>query len=99
MLVDLLRHRCPAPGDEAGQRMANARRQGNDRRVFEQIEQERPDRLRTVGTAQIEQNDGQPAAHLRILFISAATFSGGVSGTMPWPRLKMNGTPLVTSRM
>ena len=24
---------------------------------------------------------------------SRATFSGGVSGTMPWPRLKMNGTP------
>ena len=30
---------------------------------------------------------------LRTSSTSRATFSGGVCGTMPWPRLKMNGLP------
>src|SRR5579859_1283280 len=99
MVIDLPGHRCPPPGDEGGQQMTDSARQGDDGGILEQIEQERPHRLRAVGTAQIEQDDGQFAAHRRSLSINAATCSGGVSGTMPWPRLKMKGTPLVTSRI
>src|SRR5215471_1735132 len=97
MGIDLLRHGCAAPGNEAAQRQTQGRGQADDVGIAKKIAQEGFDRLRRVRAAQIEEDDGklQP----RILFSNCSTWAMGVSCRMPWPRLKMCGLPEVASSM
>src|ERR1051325_171671 len=60
----------------------------NDVAIGKQVVEKRLDGIERVGPAQIQENDGS-ITHLRTAAISASTFSMGVSGRMPWPRLKM----------
>ncbi len=82
-----------ATGDGARQEWPHEERHAQDRRIGEQVEQERLDRLRPVGTAQVEQDDRDPRP-ARTSSTSSATCSGGVCGTMPWPRLKIARAPV-----
>ena len=58
----------------------------DDGRIVEQVEQERPYRLRAIRSAEVEEDDRDAARHLPEPFtraIRAATCSGGVPGTTP----------------
>ena len=89
LVIDLARHRRAPPRDQPRQRQAHNRRQGDDGRIGKQIAQERLDRLRRIRSAQIEQDDRELHAALRTRATSCSTWAIGVSGRMPWPRLKM----------
>ena len=85
----------------SGRRISDGRRRIAGSR--EQVAQERLDRLERIGTAEIEQDDRDlhdaDGVQLRTISTSWATCSGGVCGTTPWPRLKMNGPWPSLSRM
>ena len=87
MVIDLARHRRAPPRDQPRQRQAHNRGQGDDGGIGKQIAQERLDRFRRIRPAQVEQDDGE--LHPRMRFSNCSTWAMGVSGRMPWPRLKM----------
>ena len=77
-------------------RASSGRTKNGTRRIAgsrEQVEQERPDRLRPVGSAEVEQDDRNLSAGTHQLHQRAPRVRVGVCGTMPWPRLKMTGAP------
>ncbi len=87
----------PCGRDQGRQRHPGRPGQADNGLVGEQVEQERPHRRLIVGSAQVQQDNGDLTAHGCRLFspvtISStrSTWAIGVSGRMPWPRLKMNG--------
>ena len=58
--VDLRGDLRAARRDQPRQQIAQRLRQADDRRIVEQVEQERPHRVRAVRPAEIEQDDGAP---------------------------------------
>src|SRR5215471_13908922 len=82
-------------GDEASQEPTEDVGQADDCGIVEQVREEwahRPERIRP---AEVEQHHrGLHAVAIpRTSSTKAATCSGGVSGTMPCPRLNTNGPP------
>src|SRR5690606_27654442 len=83
-------HRSAAAGNQLCNHPAQRLRQTDDGRVAEQIEQERLDGRRIVRPSEIkEDNSRLHGVRARICSTSWLTWSGGVSGTRPWPRLKI----------
>src|SRR6266849_4395900 len=90
--VNLPGHRGAAPGDEASQWSAQWARQINDGRVAKQVDEKRPNRQGSLVRWRLAPFHWAAigSASRRA---SASTFSGGVSGSTPWPRLNTNGPP------
>ena len=59
-IVDPPRHRRPAPRNPLGEQPAERSGCADDRRIVEQVEEERPHRPRPVRAAEIEKNDRGP---------------------------------------
>src|SRR5258705_7020408 len=99
MFIDLLRQWRPALRDVARQRPAQERGKPDNRGVAEQVLQERLHRLEAIRAAEIEQHDGQSHVPLLTRATNCATCASGVSGRIPWPRLKMKGVPWVALKI
>ena len=96
--IDLARSPHSPARDQSRQRHPQQPGQTEDRGVAEQVEEERLDSLEQVRPTQIHQNDGgarhQPETIGRVSArTSAATCSGGVSVSTPWPRLNIQRAP------
>ena len=95
----ILDHRRRAgPGNQTRQQPTDRQRRADDRGIAEQVLEERLHRRGFVRTAEIEQYNGDLAAHrqaypFRIRARTRSTFAIGVSGRTPWPRLKIWGRP------
>src|ERR1700687_989865 len=99
MIVDLTCDRGASCCNEPRERMPQDSGKRDNRRIAEEIAQEGLDRGRRIRSPKIEQHDSEFHAEPLTRATSRATCCGGVSGNTPWPRLKMKGTFLVSSRM
>ena len=85
MSIDFTGYGGSTAGNQLGNQPADGAGGFDDRRILEQVEKERLDRVKAIGTAQVEQHHGD-AFYLRHLWTSStrvATWAGGVCGTIP----------------
>src|SRR6185437_11468747 len=97
VVIELPRDRRAAARDQMRDGQPRNRRQADNGRIAKKILQERRYRLRAIRSTQIEQDDGQ--LHPRIRLSNCSTWAIGVSGRMPWPRLKICGLPFMAVRI
>src|SRR5258706_11000488 len=82
---------CKRPANETGQ--------VDDCRIAEQVSKEWLHGRERIRPAEVEQHHGEFHIAPLMRAMSRSTFATGVSGRMPWPRLKMKARPRVWLRM
>ena len=89
------------PRNVIGQRISQKteRTHRNDIGVQEKISQKWLNRIERIRAAQIEQHNRELHARPLMRLTNRVTFSGGVSGRIPWPRLKMKALSRVAERI
>src|SRR6185437_294183 len=97
--VNLSCHRGTPARDQTRQRYAHKTGNRKNGRVRKQVAQERFNGFRRIRPAEIEQDNRQLHLAALIRATSSPTWSVGVGGRTPWPRLKIKGLPRIVSRI